>query len=53
VLTEAFEEVATPVRHHFQKGEAQESEDHSTERDYSIEEKQAIAKRLRDLGYID
>ncbi|NIO22274.1 MAG: hypothetical protein GTN76_16490 [Candidatus Aenigmarchaeota archaeon] len=53
VLTEVFQEgtISTDLPSHI--NEVIESSDRHAEEGYSAEEEKAIAKRLRDLGYID
>jgi predicted AlkP superfamily phosphohydrolase/phosphomutase len=53
VLTEVFKEEIISTDAPFRTNEVLESSDRQAEEGYSVEEEKAIAKRLRDLGYID
>jgi len=53
VLTEVFKEEIISTDPPFRINEVPESSDRQADEGYSVEEEKTIAKRLRDLGYID
>jgi predicted AlkP superfamily phosphohydrolase/phosphomutase len=53
VLAEVFQEGGISTDLPFRINEVIESSDRQTDEGYSVKEQKAIAKRLRDLGYID